>query len=126
MARMQLAPVAFGFTIGGSYTDVTPADLTALGTATGVSFINNGLMVLFIYNADAAATTVTTNIGKLVYGESVTAFTTTVPATKMISLGPWPPSIFTAEDGTGNTYIDINPQTSVSVGLFSLASQQGL
>lgn len=132
MARIQIQPVTLGFTPGGVFTDVTPplgaltnAAWTGLGTATGVAFQNNGNMALLVCNNAAVATTVTANLGRLTFGQAAAPVTSTVAASKVASFGSFQPSLWASSDGTGNTYIDINPATSVSVLLVQLVSQQG-
>jgi hypothetical protein len=135
MARMQIQPTSFGFTPGGAFTNMTPplAALsgspvyTALGTATGVAFQNNGNMVLFVANNSTVPATVSVNIGKQTFSEVPAPVPYTVPTSAMASFGSFQPSVFQSQDGTGNTYVDIGTTlgANVYVGLFQLISQQG-
>ena len=117
MARLSLTAVnltgAAALTLGSSGT--------ALASNTGVSFINNGLMFLVVYVGSSGAGNLTMNFGRTVEGS--------VPAPKVQALanstnyilGPWSPSDFTAQDGTGLTYFDFSVSTGNSVTLYQLS-----
>lgn len=109
--------------LGVDVTAGTPA-LTPLGANTGVSFVNSGGMALVVNNGSGGSITVTENIGLKVEGQTVAAPTVGIPAGKTWLVGPFNPRNFKSDDGTGLTYIDIAPQTSVFVGLISLVPIQ--
>jgi len=82
-------------------------------------------MALLIWNGAAAATTATLNIGRQEFGLVPVPPTATIPSSVCAAFGTFQPSLWTSQDGTGNTYIDINPVTTVSVCLVALVSQAG-
>lgn len=120
MARLALGAVACS-RLG---VDVTAAALTPLGANTGVAFLNSGGMAVVVNNGGASPITVTENIGAKIEGQGVTAPTISIPAGKTWIVGPFHPRNFLAGDGSGQTQIDITPQTSVGVGLISLTPIQ--
>ena len=120
MARLQLNSVAASK--GG--VEVTTAALTAVGANTGVSFVNNGQVLLVVNNGSASPITVTENVSPLVAREGAIPAAAQmpaaiVPAGKTYLLGPFHPLNYKQSDG--NTYIDFSASTSVSVGLVQVS-----
>jgi len=120
VARLQLNSVAASK--GG--VDVTTAALTAVGANTGVSFVNNGQVLLVVNNGSASPITVTENVSPLVAREGAIPAAAQmpaaiVPAGKTYLLGPFHPLNYKQSDG--NTYIDFSASTSVSVGLVQVS-----
>ena len=117
MARATLTPTACtgttALTLGSSGTQ-------ALTGFTGVQFVNNGLMFLVVYTGASGAGNVTQNFGRTVEGSIPAPKVQAISNSTNYILGPWSPSDFTAQDGTGLTYIDFSVVTGNSVTLYEL------
>jgi hypothetical protein len=116
VARLALTPVI----CTGTSALTLASSGTPLTGNTGVSFVNNGLMFLVIYTGASGAGNVTQNFGRTVEGSAPAAKVQAIANSTNYILGPWSPSDFTAQDGTGNTYIDFSVVTGNSVTLYEL------
>jgi hypothetical protein len=96
-------------------TNLTSA-LTSLGANTGVLFVNNGRVALFV-SVGTTATTATSDIGLTIQGQSVSGQSSGALPTSAISiLGPWP-SQFNKTDGTNDVQIDFSSSTGITLAL---------
>jgi hypothetical protein len=116
VARLALNAVA----ASRSGVDVSAAALTPIGANTGVQFVNNGQILLALNNGSGVSVTVTENVSPLVAKEGAIPAAAqmpiaTIPAGKTYLIGTFHPLNYKQADG--NTYLDINPIASVSVGL---------
>lgn len=116
MARLALNPVASS----RAGVDVTAAALTPIGANTGVQWVNNGQHLLVVNNGGGASITLTEQVSPLVAKEGAIPASAqmpiaTIPAGKTYLVGGFHPVNYKQADG--NTYVDISPITSVSVGL---------
>ena len=112
MARTALTPQNFQ-TAGLTPTTVTP-------DASGMSFRNNGLMILMVKNGAASDITVTPKIAKTVEGVSVTFPARTVAAGATTFLGPFDEEIYRQLTSTAVMYVDISAVTTVTVALLQM------
>lgn len=115
MALLTLTPISL-VAGGGSPTDLTAA-LTAspLGANTGILFQNTGHEVVFVQtNATAGGTTVTSDIGTKVQGQTVPGVSGgTQPVSDIRMYGPFP-SQYDVQDGTEDVEIDFGTPANVS------------
>lgn len=117
MARVTLTPA----NLSGTQALVLPATgAQSLATFTGVQFVNNGLMFLAIYIGASGAGNFTQNFGRTVEGAIPAPVVDALANSTNYLLGPWSPSDFTAQDGTGLTYFDFSVVTGNSVTLYQL------
>ena len=119
MARVTLSPV----NLPGTGSLILPSTgAQTLATFTGVQFINNGTMFLAIYVGVSGAGNITQNFGRTIESQLPAPIVNAVVNSTNYLLGPWSPSDFTAQDGTGLTYIDFSgTQTLNSVTLYQLS-----
>ena len=111
MSLLSLSPVSLAGSI------VTPEDLTTLlsgsplGSNTGVLFANSGRVVLAV--SVTATTTVTSDIGTTVQGQTVPGIQATLSSAGTYLLGPFP-SQFNRQDGTSDIEIDFGTPGNVT------------
>jgi hypothetical protein len=95
----------------------TPSDLTTLlaagsiGASTGVKFPNDLRTILFVQAT--AATTVTSQIGTTVQGQTVPGVTGNISAAGIYMYGPYP-SQYDLNDGSTDIEVDFGTQASIS------------
>lgn len=119
MARVTLSPVNFP---GSAGITLPATGAQSMSGFTGVQFINNGTMVLAVYIGSSGAGNVTQNFGRTIESQLPAPIVVAVIASTNYIFGPWSPSDFTAQDGTGLTYIDFSgTQTLNSVTLYQLS-----
>ena len=88
--------------------------------AGGVTFVNDGRIMLYVKNGDASPITVTiTTPYALRGGIAVDDPETTVPATDEEIIGPFDPTLFNAADGTG-VEVNYSAVTTVTVAVIRL------
>lgn len=116
MSRLALTPQV----LTGVQGLTLPASGVALTGSTGVSFTNNGLMFLAVYVGSSGAGNLTMNFGRTVEGSAPAAKVQALTNSTNYLLGPWSPSDFTAQDGTGLTNFDFSVVTGNSVTLYEL------
>jgi hypothetical protein len=87
---------------------------------TGFQWSNTGQQVVAIING-ATASNYTINIGTLIEGQAVTAFTGALPTsnTDPIFFGPFPRD-FNQSDGLNSIYFDLSSVATVTVAVFQL------
>ena len=115
MSLLTLTPVVL--TAGGA----SPTDLTAalaaspLGGNTGIVFQNTGKEVVYVQtNATAGGTTVSSDIGTTIQGQTVPAVPGgTQPLSDLRMYGPYP-SQYDRQDGTSNVEIDFGTPANIS------------
>lgn len=112
MARTSLTPQPF-VTAGLTPTTVTP-------DASGMSFRNNGRMILMVTNGAEADITVTPKIAKTIEGVTPTSPARTVAAGATTFLGPFDEDIYRQLTSTAVMYVDISAVTDVSVALLQM------
>jgi hypothetical protein len=118
MARVALTPTNLLGTAGL----VLPATgAQTLATFTGVSFTNNGLMFLAVYIGSSGAGNLTFNIGRTVEGQAPAPIVVALSNSTNYLFGPWSPTDFTAQDGSGLTYFDFSVSTGNSATLYQLS-----
>ena len=117
MARLALSPVS----LLGTSPITLGSSGTALAANTGVSFSNNGLMFLAVYIGSSGAGNLTFNIGRTVEGQVPAAIVVALSNSTNYLFGPWSPTDFTAQDGSGLTYFDFGVSTGNSVTLYQLS-----
>jgi hypothetical protein len=101
---------------GGSPTNLTAAlAASALGSNTGIVFANSGHEVVYIQTNSTGSTTVTSDIGTTVLGETVTSVVASpAQAASTIQMyGPYQ-SQYDRQDGTHDVEIDIGTPANVS------------
>ncbi|MCP9947274.1 hypothetical protein [Actinomadura madurae] len=109
MARSALTPQPF-VTAGLAPTTVTP-------DAEGVSFRNNGKMILMVTNGSASDITVTPKIAKTIEGVTPTSPARTVAAGATKFLGPFEEDIYRQLSSTAVMFVDFSAVTDVDVAL---------
>jgi hypothetical protein len=109
MARTALTPEKFA-TAGLVPAPVSP-------DAAGVSFRNNGQMVLMVVNGSGGSINVTPKITKTVEGVTPTSPARAVAAGATKFFGPFAEDAYRQTDGTQNMYIDLSAVTTVTVAL---------
>lgn len=114
MARATLTPVAL---TGTKAITFAAAGATSV-TNPGVQFQNNGLMFLYVSIGASGAGNITMNFGRTVEGAIPAPVVVAVSNSTNYLLGPWSPTDFTAQDGTGFTYIDFSVITGNAVTLY--------
>jgi len=122
MARVTLTPINLqGTNLANAVISAT-AGATSLATAgiTGVQFVNNGSMFMYVVIGSAGAGNLTLNLGRTTEGQLPVPFVLALANSTNYLLGPWSPSDFTAHDGTGQTYFDFSVTTGNSVSLYQL------
>src|SRR4051794_21177013 len=112
MARTALTPQNF-VTAGLTPSTVTP-------DASGVSFRNNGKMILMVVNGAASSITVTPKIAKTVEGVTPTSPARTVAAGATTFLGPFAEDVYRQLTSTAVMYVDISAVANVTVALLQL------
>jgi hypothetical protein len=117
VARTTITPVNL---TGTAALTFAAAGAQSLATFTGVQFANNGLMFLYVSVGSAGAGNVTQNFGRTVEGAIPAPVVDAVANSTNYLLGPWSPSDFTAQDGSGFTYIDFSVVTGNAVTLYQL------
>lgn len=125
MARLSLNPA--GASPAG--VDVTAAALTVTTGFTGVSFANNGSMMLVVNNTSGSPLVLTRNVSPLVEPEAAIPAaaqmpTATVPNGKTYVLGPY--NAKNHKQADGNMYIDFTGAATVSVGLINMTPVPGV
>jgi len=119
MARVSLTPINLqGTSLNNAV--LPAAGATSLVGFTGVQFINNGSMFLYITIGVGGGGTVTMNLGRTTEGQLPVPFTVTTAASTNYLLGPWSPSDFTSHDGTGQTYFDFSSVVLTAASLYQL------
>lgn len=119
MARLTLTPVNMPGTQGMIMSATTGAQ-TLTGSTTGVQFTNNGEMFLAVYVGASGACNFTENFGRKIEGAVAAPPVVALANSTNYLFGPWSPSDFTAQDGTGFTYLDFSVMTGNSVTLYQL------
>ncbi|TDD37891.1 hypothetical protein E1287_07490 [Actinomadura sp. KC06] len=109
MARTALTPQPF-VTAGLVPTPVTP-------DAEGVSFRNNGKMILKVINGSVSEITVTPKIAKTVEGVTPTSPGRTVAAGATKYLGPFDEENYRQLASTAVMYVDFSAVADVEVAL---------
>lgn len=118
MARLTLTPVQMPGT-KGIVLGTTGAQ--TVGANTGISFTNNGLLYIALYIPGGYSGNLVQNFGRGVEGVIPAPVTVALTASTNYLFGPWSPSDFTAQDGTGLTSFDLSgTNTSVTVTLYQL------
>lgn len=121
MARVTLTAQNLPGTSGTlAQIQLPAAGVQSLATFTGVAFANNGLMFLYVVVGVAGAGNVTYNFGRTVEGQFPAPVVVALANSTNYLLGPWSPTDFTAQDGTGLTYFDFSVVTGNSVTLYQL------
>lgn len=121
MARTTITATNFKGTAGMTFPT---AGATALTGFTGVQFQNNGLMILYVSVGAAGAGNITQNFGRTIEGAIAAPVVVAVANSTNYVLGPWSPTDFTAQDGSGLTYIDFSVVTGNAVTLYQLSPVQ--
>lgn len=116
MTRLTLTPV----TLTGTSALTLGTSGTPLTGNTGVQFANNGLLFLVVYTGASGAGNITQNFGRTVEGAIPAPKVQAIVNSTNYILGNWSPSDFTAQDGTGMTYLDFSVVTGNSVTLYQL------
>lgn len=96
-------------------------DLTAIleaFNADGEKVLNGGDVFVVVYNGSGGTRTVTVTTPRTVDGLAVADLTATVDTTDYLLLGPFPTDTFNNSDG--KVYVDVDSETSVTVGAFRL------
>lgn len=123
MARVTVNPVnLLGTNLNNAVLPSVGAQ--SLATFTGVQFVNNGMMFLYITIGASGAGNLTLNFGRTVEGQVPAAFVLALANSTNYLLGPWSPTDFTARDGTGLTYFDFSVVTGNAVTLYQLVPLQ--
>lgn len=118
MARLALTPVQMPGT-QGMVLGATGAQ--SLSGFTGFQFTNNGLLFVALYVGSSGAGNLTQNFGRKIEGAIAAPPTVALTASTNYLFGPWSPSDFTIQDGTGLTGFDLSgTQTLNSVTLYQL------
>jgi hypothetical protein len=119
MARLTLSPVNMPGTQGMVLSATAGAQ--SLGSSTiGVQFTNNGEMFLAVYVGSSGACNFTQNFGRTIEGAIAAPVVVALADSTNYLFGPWSPSDFTAQDGSGLTYFDFSVLTGNSVTLYQL------
>ena len=117
MARVTLTPVTLA---GAGGLTLPSSGAQSLSGFTGVQFINNGLMMLAVYNGTGSQT-ITQQIGGKVQGLSPTVSAVSLTASTNYLFGPWSAKDYMQLDGSGMTFIDFGGvQANISVTLYQL------
>jgi hypothetical protein len=118
MARVTLTPVMLA---GAQGLTLPTAGVQALTGFTGVQFVNNGQLMLVVYNGTGSQT-ITQNIGGKVQGLTPTVAPVSLTASTNTMWGPWSQKDYTQLDGTGMQYIDFGgTQANLTVTLYQLS-----
>lgn len=114
MTLLSLSPtnLAVG---GGSPTDISAAAFTSIGANTGVLFQNTGREILLVQTGSGGSTTVTSDIGVTVQGQTVPGVApgSAQPASKTYVYGPYPAQ-YDEQNGTQDIEVDFGTQANVS------------
>jgi hypothetical protein len=114
MTTQTLTPTQFA-------VDGTGLDITALlgaPSATTLLFANTGREILFVAAA-ASAETVTVDVGALVDGQTVTAFSSvTLTSGHTVSFGPFHSVL--DQSGTNEIQVVLSTTTSITVALLQM------
>jgi hypothetical protein len=102
---------------GGSPLDVTAAlAASPLGANTGILFANTGRETVYVQtNATAGGSSVTSDIGVTVQGQTVPGVApgSAQAPSKILRYGPFP-SQYNKQDGTNNVQIDFGTPANIS------------
>lgn len=90
---------------------------TAADQANGMSFVNDGRMVLVVSNEDASAKQVTLAVNPDAYGRDVTE-QLSVPAGRVAMTSFLPPDVYNQAGSV--VHVDFDADTDVKVGVFRL------
>lgn len=120
MPNVALVPTAFGWVPGQAGVDITPSTLTALTTATTVTFPNySGNVILIINNGSASPINVQPVAIRTVEQQSVTVPAYSLPAGKVQAFGPFPPNDFNV---AGIMTVNVAGAASVTGGAFQMTT----
>jgi hypothetical protein len=120
MARLTLTPVQLPGTQGMVLSATTGAQ--SLSGFTGFQFVNNGGLFVALYIGSGGVGTVVQNFGRKIEGAIAAPPTVAVSNSTVYLFGPWSPSDFTAQDGSGLTGFDLTgTQTTNSITLYQLS-----
>jgi hypothetical protein len=117
MARTTLTPVNFPGTAGAAFAT---AGAVALTSFTGVQFALAGNMILYVSVGSSGAGNVTQKIGRKVQGIAPIEPDVAVADSTNYWFGPWSPTDFTQQDGSGMMFIDFSVVTGNAVTLYQL------
>ncbi len=113
---------------GGSPLDLL-AELTAsaLGSNTGITFPNTGHEVVFVQTGSAGSTTVTSQIGTTIEGQTVpgVAPASAQAASKILAYGPYP-SAYDSPQSDGEEIVEVDFGTPASVTGVIVVRQTGV
>lgn len=118
MTQLTLTPVQMpgskGIVLGASGAQT-------VGANAGISFVNNGQLLIALYIPGSYSGNLVQNFGRGVEGVIPAPVTVALTASTNYLFGPWSPSDFTAQDGTGLTNFGLSgTNTSVTVTLYQL------
>jgi hypothetical protein len=120
MARLTLTPVQLPGTQGMVLSATTGAQ--SLSGFTGFQFTNNGSLFIALYVGSAGAGNLVQNFGRKIEGAIAAPPTVALANSTNYLFGPWSPSDFTIQDGTGLTGFDLSgTNTTNSVTLYQLS-----
>lgn len=121
MTYVTLTPVTL---VGASGLTLPSSGAQSLATFQGVQFVNNGLMMLAVYNGTGSQT-ITQNIGGKIQGLSPTVSAVSLTASTNYLFGPWSARDYTQLDGSGFQRIDFGGTVAnISVTLYQLVPAQ--
>lgn len=120
MARLTLTPVQLPGTQGMVLSASVGAQ-TLTGSTLGVQFTNNGMLFLAVYVGASGAGNFTQNFGRKIEGAIAAPPVVALANSTNYLFGPWSPTDFTAQDGTGLTYFDFSVLTGNSVTLYQIS-----
>lgn len=92
------------------------AALVSLGSNTGVTFVNSGRELLVV-SLGSTATTLTSDIGLTIQGQTVPGVSSGALAANDITVMPPYPLQFNRTDGSGLIQVDFSSSVNVSVAL---------
>lgn len=117
MARVTLTPVNKA---GAAGLTIPATGAQSLSGFTGVQFLNSGMMTLMVYNGTGAQT-ITQLIGRKTQGLTPTVAAVSLTASTNTEWGPWSPTDYTQQDGSGLQFIDFGGTVAnISVTLYQL------